>query len=72
MVSLRERDRYRADLFAQRIFPVIHWADSECLQAKSLLSFHIDQRYSPVDMQRVVAVMAETREKLATGFKTNA
>ena len=72
MVSLRERDRYRADLFAQRIFPVIHLADSECLQAKSLLSFHIDQRYSPVDMQRVVAVMAETREKLATGFKTNA
>ena len=72
MVDTPNRDRYRADLFAQRVFPVIHWADSECLQVKSQLSFHIDQRYSPADMERVVAVMVETRDQLTTTFKTNA
>ncbi len=71
MVSTRQRDRYRADLFAQRVFPVIHWADSECPHVKSLLSFHIDQRYSPTDMERVVAVMAETREQLTRTFTTS-
>ena len=68
MVNTRHRDRYRADLFAQRVFPVIHWADSESTQVKSLLSFHIDQRYSPADMERVVAVMADTRDQLAITF----
>ena len=68
MVNTRHRDRYRADLFAQRVFPVIHWADSECTYVKSLLSFHIDQRYSTADMERVVAVMTNTRDQLATTF----
>ncbi len=58
MIETPHRDRYRADLFANRIFPVIHWADSGCERAKSLLSFHIDQRYSPTDMDRVAAVLA--------------
>jgi hypothetical protein len=66
MVKTGNRDRYRADLFAHRIFPVIHWADSECTQVKSLLSFHIDQRYSPANMERVAQVMAETRDQIAT------
>ncbi len=72
MVETPQRDRYRADLFSQRVFPVIHWADSECPHVKSLLSFHVDQRYSTADMERVVAVMKETRDQLATTFKTNA
>ena len=71
MVDTSDRDRYRADLFAQRVFPVIHWADSGYHQVKSRLSFHIDQRYSPADMERVVAVMAETRAQLAETFNAD-
>ena len=68
MVNTQHRDRYRADLFAQRVFPVIHWSDSECNQVKSLLSFHIDQRYSTADMERVVEVMASTCDQLSKTF----
>ncbi|MEI8018830.1 MAG: hypothetical protein WCH39_11575 [Schlesneria sp.] len=71
MVYVRERDRYRSDLFAQRVFPVIHWADSGCQHVKSQLSFHIDQRYTPADMERVVAVMTETQKQLTKTFTTS-
>ncbi len=64
MVTTPHRDRFRADLFAQRIFPVIHWADSASDTARTGLSLHIDQRYSPADMDRVAAVMRNTRDLL--------
>ena len=64
MVTTKDRDRYRADLMAQRVFPVIHWADSGAPLAKSLLSFHVDQRYTVDDFQRMISVLKATRDDL--------
>ena len=64
MVTTADRDRYRADLMAQRVFPVIHWADSGSLLAKSLLSFHVDQRYTVDDFPRMISVLTATRDDL--------
>jgi hypothetical protein len=64
MVTTADRDRYRADLMAQRVFPVIHWADSGCALAKSLLSFHVDQRYTVDDFQRMISVLKATQDDL--------
>jgi hypothetical protein len=64
MVTTADRDRYRADLMAQRVFPVIHWSDSGSLLAKSLLSFHVDQRYTVDDFQRMISVLKATQDDL--------
>jgi hypothetical protein len=53
MVEIPNRDRIRSALFSQRIFPAIHWADSNSEISRQLLSFHIDQRYSSGDMIRI-------------------
>ena len=57
MLDISQRDRFRQELFSQRIFPVIHWADSGSQLSRSLLSLHIDQRYTPADMDRVLAAI---------------
>ena len=64
MIATEHRDRFRADLFAERIFPVIHWADSGSVEVRSLLSLHVDQRYSSADMDRVSAAMQMTGNRL--------
>jgi hypothetical protein len=53
MVRVQNRDAVRKSLFAQGIFPPIHWADSG--HAKDLLSLPIDQRYDARDMQKIAA-----------------
>jgi hypothetical protein len=67
MVELQCRDEVRANLFSKRIFPVIHWADAECQQVRSLLSFHIDQRYTPVDMDRVASAFRDIVRESGVG-----
>ena len=64
MIDTPHRERYRKHLFSKRIFPVIHWADSGSELSKTILSFHIDQRYTPAELERVVVEMAEVRRTL--------
>ena len=64
MIDSPHREQYRKHLFSKRIFPVIHWADSASEQSKTILSFHIDQRYTPSELERVVVEMAEVRRTL--------
>ncbi|WP_373650098.1 hypothetical protein [Schlesneria sp. DSM 10557] len=65
MITTTDRDRYRRHLFTKRIFPVIHWADSQSEVSKSILSFHIDQRYSENELERVIDEVKEIRSTLA-------
>jgi hypothetical protein len=69
------RDRVRAGLIAERIYPAVLWqmdspavegiSDACCTLAATHLSVHCDFRYSPEDMVRVAAtlkrLMKETR-----------
>ncbi len=57
MVRLQERDALRKTLFAQGIFPPIHWQDSG--NAQNLLSLPTDQRYDAADMERMAKVIKD-------------
>lgn len=70
MIDTADRERYRKHLFSKRIFPVVHWADSGSAQSKTILSFHIDQRYTPEDLERVVTEIAEVRSILTADLRS--
>lgn len=65
VIETEGRDAIRSEMFTQRIFPVIHWADSKSEESRSILSFHIDQRYGDDDMHRVADTLIETRIRQA-------
>lgn len=58
MVRTGEQATLRKYCFENGIFPAIHWLDSNSALSKSLLSFHIDQRYNTGDMERLAAVLS--------------
>jgi hypothetical protein len=67
-----ERDRIRAELIEQRIYPAVLWDLDEipqhcerfprtCEIADQLLAVHCDARYDAADMQRVASALAAER-----------
>jgi len=65
-IRVRERDRLRAVLFREEIFPAVHWAVPEIVPrsfdagyrlAEECLTLICDQRYSPDDMERVASLV---------------
>jgi dTDP-4-amino-4,6-dideoxygalactose transaminase len=62
------RDRVRADLIASGIFPALHWNELPSPStfrgahrlATELLTLPCDQRYAPIDMQRVARILTES------------
>lgn len=61
MARFRERDALRSFLFGKGIFPAIHWRDSGSAEASATLSFHIDQRYGPAEMERIADALERYR-----------
>ncbi len=59
MARFGNRDSVRGYFFSRGIFPAIHWADSGSAAGRELLSFHIDQRYSPAHMDRIADLMGD-------------
>lgn len=57
MIKTTRRDELRRRCFSSGIFPAIHWADSG--HAGDLLSFHIDHRYSPSDLNRLITLLRD-------------
>ena len=56
------RDELRRHLAQREIYTVVHWADSmDATRAATLLSFHIDHRYSLDEMRHVGRVVREFR-----------
>ena len=63
-IRLKERDRIRQALFAEKIYPQVHWPiagfvpsvfeDSHRLAAE-IMTLPCDQRYNRSDMERVVS-----------------
>jgi hypothetical protein len=62
------RDQVRSDLIARGIFPAVHWNDppsptafaSAHVLAAELLTLPCDQRYRPVDMERLAQIVRES------------
>jgi len=63
-VQLKERDRIRQALFAQNIYPQIHWPIADFVPsefeashrlAAEIMTLPCDQRYNQPDMERVVS-----------------
>lgn len=75
-IRLENRDHVRSALFADEIFPPIHWplhelTPAECVHAwrlsRSLLTLPCDQRYDAAEMQRSIEiVLREGRPCLGT------
>lgn len=59
MIDTPRRDELRSKMFENNIYPPIHWQDAGSELAKSVLSFHADQRYDDEDLQRVAQVAAD-------------
>ena len=67
-IAVDERDRVRAALFADEIYPMVHWelggfvpeefGESHSLSAR-MLTLPCDQRYGPDDMNRIAARVTE-------------
>lgn len=62
MLSLPQRDKVRKDLFAENVFPPIHWADAPSKLSQTQLSIPIDQRYSEPDMVKLAEVLKKIIE----------
>jgi hypothetical protein len=67
-LRVRDRDRLRHALFAQQIYPAVHWLLGEAVPtvfdaahrlSASIMTVPCDQRYTPHDLQRVVDCLAE-------------
>ena len=64
------RDQARARLIAERVYPAVLWPldhavypvpDDARELARRVLSLHLDQRYTPADMQRVARIARQAR-----------
>lgn len=59
MIDTPRRDELRAKMFDNNIFPPVHWLDAPSELARSIMSFHVDQRYDDEDFERVARVAAD-------------
>lgn len=57
MLRAGARDALKRAAFEQGIFPAVHWLDSASADSMELLSFHIDHRYGPADMERIAVLL---------------
>lgn len=53
IIKCKKRDLLKKHLFTKNIFTSIHWLDSFSKLSNEILTFHIDQRYTLSDMERV-------------------
>jgi dTDP-4-amino-4,6-dideoxygalactose transaminase len=65
------RDKVLTDLIAQGLFPAVHWSDLPSPAAfttahglaTELLTLPCDQRYEPIEMERIARVLRETLKR---------
>jgi hypothetical protein len=57
MLTIENRDELRREMMSQGIFSAVHWKDSNSALSGTVLSLHIDQRYSIDDMLYVSATL---------------